>query len=188
MEHESGVTRRRGWNDFGRKDLFVQHARRMHFEEVEEVGAKAGYEALSREEKRKWEEKMEGVKERCWVRRREAPRDVGCSVVGCKERKKWGLWEERMEHVAGHWERGEGRGEGVDEGLLEWCVREGVVVDLADEGRWVLKGLGGEGGAGEGGRRVGRRGLRSGEGERVDVGQSIGGEVEEEEDAAYEVE
>ena len=202
LDHESGLTKRRGWNDFGRKDLFVQHGRRMHLEEVW-GGAKAGvYEELSREEKRAWEEAMERVRLRCFVVRREAPVGVGCCVKGCKERKKWG-WDERMEHVAGHWERGERREEGVDEGLLEWCVREGLVVE--DGGRWVLRGMEGErveSGVEKGRRRVGRRGLRSeGEAERglegkdllegdipAGAGAEVDEEEDEEEDAAYEEE
>ena len=207
MEHESGVTRRRGWNDFGRKDLFVQHGRRMHCQEVYEVGregmsagigrveekgaiegkgASRGYEALSREKKGSWEAAMELVRERCWVRRREAPVGVSCGVEGCRERKRWG-WEERMEHVAGHWEKGERSGEGVDEVLLEWCVREGIVVE--DGGRWVLTGL--KTHEVQGKKAGARRGLRSQEEDIVKVEEVVGdggNEVEDEEDAAFEVE
>lgn len=126
-----------GW--FNRKDLFAQHLRRMHA---------PGASVKSGPGKEDWEKKLAQQLEEGKRNGRSLIRDVGCPKPGCGERFT-GLraWDERMEHVARHWE-GVGRGEvgGWGEsggGVLEWAEREGVVRCVA--GRWVL----GEGGVGE---------------------------------------
>ena len=148
----------RGYNDFNRKDLFTQHVRRMHRpagwggREYGNVGGK---------ERGVFDEWVGGVRERCWVRRRRGVSRGECGVGGCgwvwegdgdEEGKGW---EERMEHMASHYERGVGREEeGVDGGLREWAIREGVVGETTGS----LVGL--EGKSGEENRKervVGRR-------------------------------
>lgn len=55
-------------------------------------------------------------------------------------------WEERMEHVGKHFERGEGSGSAAGAGavvaedtyLTEWAVREGIVRDLGQQGKWLV--------------------------------------------------
>ena len=147
--HESGVTVSRGYNDFNRKDLFTQHCRRMH--RPEEAWGRREYNQVGKRERMEFDGFMEGVRARCWRKRRGAPRWLRCGVGGCGRefgrRKGDGgveeegrAWEERMEHVAWHYELGVGRGEeGVDEGLREWAVEEGVV-----GGSGLLVGLEGE--------------------------------------------
>ena len=50
-------------------------------------------------------------------------------------------WDERMEHVGRHMERGhEVREWREDVGLREWMVREGLIVWEEREGKWVLGG------------------------------------------------
>ena len=161
IEHESGLTASRGYNDFNRKDLFTQHCRRMH--RPESWGSKE-YNQVSKAERGKFDEFMEEVRGRCWRKRREAPWWLKCGVGGCgkvfKDKSGEGeegkAWEERMEHVARHYELGDGKEEeGVDEGLREWAVEHGVV----SEGG-VLVGLMGEGEEGEEVEGVGRGGKR----------------------------
>ena len=159
-DHSSGLTASRGFNDFNRKDLFTQHCRRMH--RPEGWGSKE-YNQVSKKERGEFDGFMEGVRERCWRRRRRAPEWLVCAVEGCGRewRQRVGeeegrAWEVKMEHVARHYELGVGREEeGVDEGLREWAVRVGL---LGVGG--LLVGLEGDGGADQekgGGCRMGTR-------------------------------
>jgi len=51
-------------------------------------------------------------------------------------------WEDRMEHVARHLERGQlAEEEEEDEGLKEWMVKEGLMQWSAKEGRWRVVGI-----------------------------------------------
>ena len=90
-------------------------------------------------------------------------------------------WEERMEHVARHLERGE-KEEEEDVELREWMVKEGLI-------RWVGGGQreGGEGGGGGGGGRwrvVGTGKKRAGEddGDGDGDGEDVDVDAEGEED------
>ncbi|GAB7364970.1 hypothetical protein MBLNU230_g5754t1 [Neophaeotheca triangularis] len=113
-------------NDFNRKDLFVQHIRRMHGERLEgESGEGEGGESGV----------LAGECERCYVWQRDLPAESLC--LFCEERfLGLGGWERRLEHLAAHMVEGDGKGgqglAGVgewrrDEGLEEWFVREGIV-------------------------------------------------------------
>jgi hypothetical protein len=166
---ETGTKGGRGHNDFNRKDLFTQHWRRMHLSE----GFKGGkYEDGSKGVKEGFESMMEGVRDRCWVQRREGPTKGKCGVCG-KGFDGVGSWEEGMECLGKHFERGEGK-EGVeeDERLTEWAIREGVVRDLGERGRWLVGvGLGEEeGDADVEARRAGRRARRAAAGVGEDNG------------------
>ncbi|KFY40247.1 hypothetical protein V494_03597 [Pseudogymnoascus sp. VKM F-4513 (FW-928)] len=65
---------------------------------------------------------------------------ISCPAPGCSEEWKIlaGLtWDERMEHVAKHWEavaKGEEPGGWTEEGggLLEWAIKEGAVTELGN--------------------------------------------------------
>lgn len=50
-----------------------------------------------------------------------------------------GAWDERMEHVGKHLERGE-TGEAEDDGLRQWMADEGLL--LKKNGRWQVVGCG----------------------------------------------
>lgn len=132
-DHPSGVTLTRGYNDFNRKDLFTQHCRRMHkpiswgFKEYNTVGSR---------EKSKFDAEMDSVRDRCWVRMREAPAHMGCGfcdqeweVIDQADGEGEKVWEARMEHIAGHYAAGAtAEAEAVDVGFSDWAVGEGVVV------------------------------------------------------------
>lgn len=163
LSHPSNITATRGFNDFNRKDLFTQHCRRMH--KLASWGRRE-YGEVGVRERKKFDEHMDVVRERCWVTRREAPRQVACGFCGEGFEDAVGrdVWEVRMEHVAKHYER-EGRSmeeEKLDEGLLDWAVETGVVVGGAGEldGEWCLSvSAGGRGvGSGEQGETVRRKG------------------------------
>lgn len=163
----------RNYNDFNRKDLFTQHHRRMH------LPFTGKYENASQKQKDEFDASMEAVRERCWVVRREKPAQASCGVC-CREFIGENAWEERMEHVGKHFERGEGMDvDGVDEDeyLTQWAVGEGLVRDLGSRGRWLV-GL--EPGDAD---RDGNDGLRPGRrGRRTAVALAVKAEDDEEED------
>lgn len=121
------------------------------------------YESASSAVKQGFEREMVQVRERCWVDRREGPRRGECQVCG-KGFNGEGAWEEGMECLGRHFERGEGKEGfklGEDEALTEWAVREGVVRDLEGRGRWLAGVEPSEGGEQNNeSDRVGRRGRR----------------------------
>lgn len=124
------------------------------------------YEQASKEERERFERSMDAVRERCWVVRRQKPRVCGCTVRDCgRVFEGENAWEERMEHVGKHFERGEGVHEqGEDVYLTRWAVGEGLVSDLGLQGRWLVGMEPAEGGA-DGGARRGRRAV-AGRGEQ----------------------
>lgn len=121
----------RGHNDFNRKDLFTQHHRRMHLPWA------GKWENASEGQKADFDADMEGVRERCWVVRRERPARSRCGVCS-KVFEGTDSWEERMEHVGKHFERGEGAEVAEDEMLTAWAVEEGLVVDFGAKGQWLV--------------------------------------------------
>jgi hypothetical protein len=125
-----GDNRTRSYNDFNRKDLFTQHHRRMH------LPFSGRYEDASVELRESFERSMESVGQRCWVDRRELPKHSSCGFCG---RSFLGVtgWEEYMEHVAQHIEKGETTFE-EDVHLTQWAISEGIVRDLGEQGRWLV--------------------------------------------------
>ena len=97
IDHPSGVTASRGYNDFNRKDLFIQHVRRMHSAEVNPVNVEAGRSTKakkptkpgnsrakkhsSRAGEGQNEEWIEDVRREAWFSVRMAP--GGREKVGC---------------------------------------------------------------------------------------------------------
>jgi hypothetical protein len=136
-------------NDFNRKDLFTQHHRRMHL-----PFSTAKWENTTEKQRAQFESGMDEVRERCWVVKREKPARSGCVVRGCE--KGFTDWEERMEHVGKHFERGEGGEVVEDEFLTAWAVAEKLVADLGARGKWLV-GMEPQ----DGNARMGRRGRRS---------------------------
>ncbi|KAK5117640.1 hypothetical protein LTR62_005063 [Meristemomyces frigidus] len=135
-------------NDFNRKDLFVQHVRRMHSTIVREKkststttkplrGARKSstasikHESLLSSASRSEAEAEARIERRCYKKLRDAPGESGC--IFCDE--VFTCWEKRMEHVGRHMEsacEGDGcvtdpgswRVDGVTE---EWMVGQGLV-------------------------------------------------------------
>ncbi|MCJ1226948.1 hypothetical protein MMC12_003603 [Toensbergia leucococca] len=132
------------YNDFNRKDLFIQHVRRMH----------GPHPSASKADKDAFDvDLLDSVRARCWMQLREAPPRSICSYCnsrsdiiagGGKKEVVFegaGAWDERMEHVSRHLEKGE-REVGEDVGLREWMLGEGLV-EWDGEGSIRLVGGGG---------------------------------------------
>ena len=121
----------RGYNDFNRKDLFTQHQRRMHAPWPQS-------KTPSQQSKEDFEHSLEAVRERCWHENRLAPQQSVCGFCG-RVFDGPSSWEERMEHVGKHYEKGDGE-EKEDDELREWAAKEGLIHRVG-KGRWRLKGL-----------------------------------------------
>ena len=125
------------FNDFNRKDLFMQHLRRMHRSSASSSTAnKAGLSTS-----------LEDLTQRCFMAiRNPPPRSVCgfCTTEGGNEVmfEGPGAWESRMEHVGRHLESGHGREKEwvEDQNLKKWLVNEGLI-DGNDTDGWHLVGL-----------------------------------------------
>ncbi|KIW26582.1 uncharacterized protein PV07_09665 [Cladophialophora immunda] len=129
---------KRVYNDFNRKDLFTQHHRRMH---KPETGPGSGPIAPGNAGDKDWrafEDSLEEVRSRCWMEKRKPPQRSTCGFCG-RVFEGEGSWNERMEHVGGHFSRDivEAKEEREDEDLTNWALQEGIIKD-AGNGRHVL--------------------------------------------------
>ena len=104
-------------NDFNRKDLFTQHLRRMH--------APWGKKNPTAAQKRDFEDQLEDVRQRCVIEKRNVPSKSGCNFC---ERffDGVGSWEDRMEHVGKHFEKGEVE-DREDDVLQAWALSTGII-------------------------------------------------------------
>ncbi|KAG8626885.1 hypothetical protein KVT40_005830 [Elsinoe batatas] len=144
-------------NDFNRKDLFIQHLRRMHHKatpchshssSISSDRAPSRTRSLAPGES---EDPAIGLAEqRCHIRLRQPPASSCCLFCDATFEGP-GSWEERMEHVGRHLEQDKKEGREApsvemwkrDQGFEEWCETEGLIQRTA-EGGW---------GVGEGRRR-----------------------------------
>lgn len=127
---------KRSYNDFNRKDLFTQHHRRMH-----KPDGSAGPISTDQNSSdwRTFEDSLEEVRNRCWHEKRRPPQRSTCGFCG-RVFEGEGSWNERMEHVGGHYSRDlpeQCREEREDEDLTNWAVQEGILKE-APNGRHVL--------------------------------------------------
>ncbi|KAK5194853.1 hypothetical protein LTR99_009975 [Exophiala xenobiotica] len=129
---------KRVYNDFNRKDLFTQHHRRMHKPESGPGSANFPPNAGDPKDWRAFEDSLEDVRNRCWVEKRKPPQRSTCGFCG-RVFEGEGSWNERMEHVGGHFSRDivEAKEEREDEDLTNWAVAEGIIKD-AGAGHHVL--------------------------------------------------
>lgn len=152
-----------GHNEFNRKDLFTQHVRRMH-------GPRSSGSLrrnLTSAETNEFDEKLEAIRQRCWVQLRTKPPRSFCGFCRFKQEQYQkqqhdrilnGLdaqsisngmddvifegdcaWDDRMEHVGKHLERGETE-EVEDDGLREWMADQGLL--SKKNGQWQVVGCG----------------------------------------------
>ncbi|KAK5092073.1 hypothetical protein LTR70_005038 [Exophiala xenobiotica] len=154
------------YNDFNRKDLFTQHARRMHGPSRNPALCtatnKKGTCVASKEDAASFERQLDAIRRRCWSIRRRAPARSTCgfclqvfdaayythAVSGgaamngeVEQGPEEKAWEERMEHVGRHYEKDVGarkEGEDVDEDLVEWGLATGVLYRLPDGRPWLV--------------------------------------------------
>lgn len=123
------------YNDFNRKDLFTQHARRMHGptrvpSRCSTVPTKRGLLIPTKEDEAAFEHELSDIRRRCWKTRRNAPSRSNCGICnavfdaiyfkefvgknsggsmsqgpGDRQNAEEKAWEERMEHVGRHYEK-----------------------------------------------------------------------------------
>ena len=119
------------FNDFNRKDLFVQHVRRMH---GPPKAAPAAAHAAFRPT-------VAAAAQRCFVPLRTLPPEARCGFCADMVFRGPNAWEARMEHVGKHLEAGAAAAAWVEDvPLREWLVAEGLVEGSAERG-WKLVGL-----------------------------------------------
>ncbi|KAL2817430.1 hypothetical protein BDW59DRAFT_152625 [Aspergillus cavernicola] len=122
-------------NDFNRKDLFIQHQRRMH---APWITTKTRKNNVPQEEQNAFESSLEEVSKRCWKQLRLPPTLSQCGFCPMEFRGQ-NAWKERMEHVARHLDNADPGPEREDVPLREWAVDQGILV--AVNGEWRLASL-----------------------------------------------
>lgn len=122
-------------NDFNRKDLFIQHMRRMHSSENKK-SADSKPAAKNDPE----EQALAAAANRCWRHIHSPPEHSSCLFCDVKFNGV-GTWDERLEHIGRHMELIVKEGEVVDTtkwekdlALEEWLVREEILVGSKDGG------------------------------------------------------
>ena len=130
-------------NDFNRKDLFIQHVRRMH----PPTKAKAGNATKCpspRSAKNDPEElELNNLANRCFRRIRSSPEQSSCVLCEVKFNGT-GTWDERLEHIGRHLENSKKESDEPtkpedwqkDEDLERWLSREEIII--ADGNGFVL--------------------------------------------------
>lgn len=152
-----------GHNEFNRKDLFTQHVRRMHGPR----SSGSLRRNLASAETNEFDEQLEAIRQRCWVQLRTKPPRSFCGFCRFKQEQYQkqqhdriinGLdaqsgsngmddvifegdcaWDDRMEHVGKHLERGETE-EVEDDGLRQWLAEQGLL--SKKNGQWQVVGCG----------------------------------------------
>ena len=123
-------------NDFSRKDLFVQHVRRMHLSDQDRAQPhhkRTPQQIVS--DRDATEDFLTQAAERCYNVARQAPSESSC--IFCSER--WSgseAFQARLEHIGGHMEAARRRGEEPmppsqwlqDEATERWLISQGVLV------------------------------------------------------------
>ncbi|PWY89090.1 hypothetical protein BO70DRAFT_359410 [Aspergillus heteromorphus CBS 117.55] len=121
-------------NDFNRKDLFTQHQRRMHAPWV----ARNRKHPETDQERDEFEQSLEAVRERCWHEQRKPPSQSCCGFCG-QHFSGARSWNERMEHVGRHYEKGDLQYEAEDLLLRQWAMEEELIQRVG--GEWKLVAL-----------------------------------------------
>lgn len=118
---------------FNRKDLFMQHVRRMHM-------------PTSLKDKEQMDASIENSTRDCYKHIRNPPSTSICGYCYAAGRREDfsgpGSWEHRMEHVGKHLESPDGEKQNcvADKALEEWLIRENLVVEN-ETGTWILRSL-----------------------------------------------
>ncbi|KAL3424270.1 C2H2 finger domain-containing protein [Phlyctema vagabunda] len=110
---------------FNRKDLYTQHLRRMHAPfAVKRQGKKSA----------SWEERVRELQTSALRERRSAPSQLACTKEGCDMFFEGSsAWDDRMEHVGKHLEKGAVLDQGADTFLTSWAQETRVIERKGDE-------------------------------------------------------
>lgn len=105
--------------EFNRKDLYTQHLRRMHAPfAVKRQGKKIA----------EWEERVRELQLSALRERRQPPSQLLCTLPGCGARFDGSTaWDDRMEHVGKHLDKGVEIDQGADALLVKWAQRTGII-------------------------------------------------------------
>jgi len=123
-------------NDFNRKDLFIQHLRRMHHRTSEVLTVSNGKTSKSRSLcNDDADPAVHEAEQRCHIRLRRPPIH-SCCLFCPAEFNGHGSWEERMEHIGRHLEQDKKEGREAppttewryDETVQSWLELEGLII------------------------------------------------------------
>lgn len=135
----------RGPNDFNRKDLFVQHVRRMHFPKAATTSNRKKSNKIPKHNDT--EAQVLEAAERCHKKVRTPPMKSKCVI--CEQRfSGHGSWEERMEHIGRHFEEAKKEALRDDDALdpeewktdvdvEDWMITQHIL-KVGDDGRVVV--------------------------------------------------
>ncbi|GAM90926.1 hypothetical protein ANO11243_089730 [Dothideomycetidae sp. 11243] len=134
-------------NDFNRKDLFIQHLRRMHYKANgnDNGNHSSGGSARARSTSvgDEVDPALAAAEQRCHIKLRQPPQH-SCCLFCPLEFDGPGSWDERMEHVGRHLEHIKKQGRDApamhewrhDAAFQHWLENEGLIVCI--DGEWRL--------------------------------------------------
>lgn len=123
-------------NDFNRKDLFIQHLRRMHHRPSDVATSSNGKTSKSRSlSNDDADPAVHEAEQRCHIRLRRPPIH-SCCLFCPAEFNGHGSWEERMEHIGRHLEQDKKEGRDAplttewrhDQTVQSWLEVEGLII------------------------------------------------------------
>lgn len=121
-------------NDFNRKDLFIQHVRRMHSGEKDPNAPPLSKSAAAKDPE---EQALNAAAARCYRHIRSTPEQSGCLFCDAKFSGE-GSWDERLEHVGRHMENAKKENDELvgperwlkDYAMEDWLAREGLIIKV----------------------------------------------------------
>jgi hypothetical protein len=124
-------------NDFNRKDLFIQHVRRMHNNEGQPIATTKKSRATKVIKSEPLEVALNDLAEDCRQTHREPPRESCCFICGDLF-KGSGSFEDRMEHIGKHLEGSKRNGNAAgdstnwkaDESTEQWLMDNKVIANI----------------------------------------------------------
>lgn len=138
------------FNDFNRKDLFTQHLRRMHGGIPPSTPGKdpqtpGSEQPPSTPQPSLTEDQIQEIQKRCYKQLRDPPPISNC-VFCTRVFQGPNSWEERLEHVGGHFERDRKNGINTvdittwreDPALRDYLLTEGIVEIDPVRGGWRI--------------------------------------------------
>lgn len=134
-------------NDFNRKDLFIQHVRRMHPIECAPAPKKPSKQSAKNSKGGTEEQTLNTIAERCLMHDRSPPARSGChfcdATFEITSTGEQGQWDKRLEHVAQHMEAAKKTDDTrkadpstwkTDARLERWLLDNGIVEPTPQDG------------------------------------------------------
>ncbi|ATY59516.1 Zinc C2H2 [Cordyceps militaris] len=115
--------------EFNRKDLFTQHLWRIHAP----LEVKALAKGDNSQQQSEWDSYTRDMQTTCFIQRRRPPQRSSCPKPGCITTFEGPTsWNEWMEHVGRHMEKGEGENLGVDDLFLRYALDKGIIEKVGE--------------------------------------------------------